>query len=262
MGKMIQTYEGSPIYGVLTLFKKESLRFWRVGFQTILAPVLTALLYLLVFSQVLENHVQVHGVPYVAFLGPGLVMMSILQNSFSNSSSSLIQSKVMNNLIFLLLSPISYQGLWLAYMAASVVRGALVGIGVMVVTLLFHSVPVSSMFWIIIFTILGGGLFASLGIIAGLWADKFDQLAAFQNFLILPLTFLSGVFYSIYSLPSFWQKISHFNPVFYLIDGFRYGFLGISDVSHWTSFWVTLACFGASAILSITLLKNGYKIRN
>jgi ABC-2 type transport system permease protein len=252
---------GGHMTGFWTLFYKELLRFWKVGFQTIAAPVLTAMLYLLIFSHVLESHVRVHDVPYTAFLVPGLVMMSILQNAFANSSSSLIQSKVTGSIVFVLLSPISYPAFWSAYVLAAAVRGLVVGLGVLLVTGWFADIRFTAPLWILLFALLGGGLLGTLGVIAGIWADKFDQLAAFQNFLIMPLTFLSGVFYSIYSLPAFWQEASRYNPVFYLIDGFRYGFHGVSDVSPWLSLAVGVSCFMALAGLTLLLLKRGYKLR-
>ncbi|HUF20076.1 MAG TPA: ABC transporter permease, partial [Burkholderiales bacterium] len=218
--------------GLPTLFYKEILRFWKVGFQTVAAPILTALLYLLIFSHVLKDQQQVYpGVSYASFLIPGLAMMSVLQNAFANSSSSLIQSKITGNIVFMLLPPLSHLEIYLAYVLASVVRGVVVGLGVLVITAFFFPLPVAHPLWVLAFALLGSGILASLGIIAGIWAEKFDQLAAFQNFIIIPLTFLSGVFYSIHSLPPFWQQVSHANPFFYMIDGFRYGFFGASDVS-------------------------------
>jgi ABC-2 type transport system permease protein len=247
--------------GFRTLLYKEVLRFWKVGFQTVAAPVLTALLYLLIFSHVLESHVRIHDVSYSAFLVPGLVMMSILQNAFANSSSSLIQSKVTGNIVFVLLPPISYQEFFAAYVVAAIVRGFTVGIGVLLAT--FWLVPLSFVApgWIIAFALLGGAILGSLGVIAGIWADKFDQLAAFQNFLIMPLTFLSGVFYSIHSLPPFWQELSHWNPVFYMIDGFRYGIFGVSDVSPWKSIAAASICLLGLSGFSLILLHRGYKLR-
>lgn len=247
--------------GFSTLFYKEVLRFWKVGFQTVAAPVLTALLYLLIFSHVLEAHVKVNGVAYTAFLIPGLVMMSVLQNAFANSSSSLIQSKVTGNIIFVLLPPISYQEFYAAYVLAAVVRGLVVGTGVLLATMGFASLDFVAPLWILAFALLGGAILGSLGVIAGIWAEKFDQLAAFQNFLIMPLTFLSGVFYSIHSLPAFWQQLSHWNPVFYMIDGFRYGFFGVSDVSPWHSLAVVGTCFVVLAVMTLNFLQSGYKLR-
>ena len=248
--------------GFLTLFQKEVLRFWKVSFQTVAAPVLTSLLFLLIFSHVLERHVQVYaGVSYTSFLVPGLVMMSVLQNAFANSSSSLIQSKVTGNIIFVLLPPISYRQFFAAYVLAAIVRGFVVGLGVLLVTLWFVDLSWRAPLWILVFAVLGGAIMGALGVIAGIWAEKFDQLAAFQNFIIMPLTFLSGVFYSIHSLPAFWQQVSHFNPIFYMIDGFRYGFFGVSDVSPWTSLGVVSGCFVALSLFTLWLLRIGYKLR-
>ncbi|GIK25040.1 MAG: ABC transporter permease [Rhodocyclaceae bacterium] len=248
--------------GFLTLLYKEVLRFWKVSFQTVAAPVLTSLLYLLIFSHVLEQHVKVYeNVTYTAFLVPGLVMMSVLQNAFANSSSSLIQSKVTGNIIFVLLPPISYRQFFAAYVLAAIVRGFVVGLGVLVVTLWFVGLSWQAPLWILVFATLGGAIMGALGVIAGIWAEKFDQLAAFQNFIIVPLTFLSGVFYSIHSLPPFWQQVSHFNPIFYMIDGFRYGFFGVSDVSPLMSLGVVAACFVVLTTFTLWLLRIGYKLR-
>ena len=248
--------------GFLTLFHKEVLRFWKVSFQTVAAPVLTSLLFLLIFSHVLERHVQVYaGVSYTSFLVPGLVMMSVLQNAFANSSSSLIQSKVTGNIIFVLLPPISYRQFFAAYVLAAIVRGFVVGLGVLLVTLWFVDLSWQAPLWILVFAVLGGAIMGALGVIAGIWAEKFDQLAAFQNFIIMPLTFLSGVFYSIHPLPAFWQQVSHFNPIFYMIDGFRYGFFGVSDVSPWASLGVVSGCFVVLTLFTLWLLRVGYKLR-
>ena len=189
-------------------------------------------------------------------------MMAVLQNAFANSSSSLIQSKITGNIVFVLLSPLSYREIFLAYVLASVARGLVVGLGVYLVTLGFFEVPLRSFLWVLLFTLLGSALLGALGIIAGIWAEKFDQLAAFQNFIILPLTFLSGVFYSIHSLPPFWQSLSHFNPFFYMIDGFRYGFFGVSDISPYFSFAIVATCFLAVSWLTLQMLKTGYKLRH
>jgi ABC-2 type transport system permease protein len=249
--------------GFSTLFYKELLRFWKVSFQTILAPVLTALLYLMIFSHVLEGHVQVYpGVRYTAFLVPGLVMMSLLQNAFANSSSSLIQSKVTGNIVFVLLPPLSHLEFFGAYVLAAVVRGFVVGLGVLVVTLFFVPMSVHNPLWVLAFALFGAAILGTLGIIAGIWADKFDQLAAFQNFVIVPLTFLSGVFYSIHSLPEFWQQVSRFNPFFYMIDGFRYGFFGVSDVSPLLSLAIVAGSLLALSFATLSLLKRGYKLRH
>ena len=235
---------------------------WKVGFQTVLAPVLTALLYLLIFSHVLAQHVEVYpGVHYTAFLIPGLMMMAMLQNAFANSSSSLIQSKITGNIVFVLLAPIAYWEFFAAYVLASMLRGLVVGIGVYLAALWFAQPPLLFPIWIILFAVLGSAMLGSLGVVAGMWAEKFDQLAGFLNFIIMPLTFLSGVFYSIHSLPPFWQTLSRFNPFFYMIDGFRYGFFGVSDISPWLSLMVAGGCMLGLTLLSLGLLKSGYKLR-
>ena len=245
------------------LFYKEILRFWKVGFQTVAAPVLTAMMYLLIFGHVLEDHVKVYdSIGYTAFLIPGLVMMSVLQNAFANSSSSLIQSKIMGNLVFLLLTPLSHWAWFTAYVGSAIVRGLVVGAGVLLVAVWFAPLAFAHPLWIAIFALIGAGLMGALGLIAGLWADKFDQLAAFQNFVIMPMTFLSGVFYSIHSLPAFWQGVSHLNPFFYMIDGFRYGFFGVSDVSPWLSLAIVGGAFCAVSLIAMHLLRTGYKIRS
>ena len=245
------------------LFLKELLRVQKVAFQTLLSPILTSLLYLLIFSHLLEQHVEVYpGVRYTAFLIPGLVMMSLLQNAFANSSSSLIQSKITGNIVFVLLAPISYVEFFLAYVLASVVRGLVVGAGVYLAALWFAQPPLQFPLWILLFAVLGSALLGSLGVVAGIWSEKFDQLAGFQNFIIVPLTFLSGVFYSIHSLPPFWQQLSRFNPFFYMIDGFRYGFFGVSDISPWTSLMVVSGCLLGLVLFTLGLLKSGYKLRH
>lgn len=249
--------------GFYTLFHKELLRFWKVSLQTILAPVLSSLLYLLIFSHILAARVAVYGsIPYTVFLIPGLVMMAVLQNAFANSSSSLIQSKITGNLIFTLLSPLSYLEIFLAYVSASMLRGLIVGLGVYMVAAWFYPLSLQSLFWVVLFALLGSTLLGVMGVMAGIMSDKFDQLAAFQNFIILPLTFLSGVFYSIHSLPPIWQFLSHLNPFFYMIDGFRYGFFGVSDVSPYTSMSVVLGCLVVISGLVLWMLKSGYKIRS
>ncbi|GAA5235964.1 metal-dependent hydrolase [Verticiella sediminum] len=249
--------------GFPTLFYKEMLRFYKVSFQTVAAPVVTALLYLLVFAHVLEDHVRVYDhVPYVNFLVPGLVMMSMLQNAFSNASSSLIQSRVTGNLVFILLPPLSHLEIYGAYVLASVVRGLVVGFGVWLITLFFAGPMIAYPLWMLAFAVLACASMATLGVIGGIWAEKFDQIAAFQNFLIMPATFLSGVFYSIHSLPPFWQAVSHWNPVFYAIDGFRYGFFGLSDASPWHSLAVVGGVFLVLAVCALRLLASGYKLRS
>jgi len=249
--------------GFPTLLYKEVLRFWKVGAQTIGAPVLSALLFLLIFGHVMKGRVHVYdAVPYAAFLVPGLVMMSVLQNAFANSSSSLIQSKITGNIIFVLLPPLSYLEFFAAYVLAAVARGTAVGMAVLLVALPFADLSIRQPLWIIAFAVAGSAVLGALGMVAGICADKIDEVAAFQNFIVMPLTFLSGVFYSIHSLPAFWQGLSRFNPVFYMIDGFRYGFFGVSDVDPFGSLAVVCVFLGLISALTLGLLRRGYKLRH
>lgn len=249
--------------GFRTLFYKEILRFWKVSFQTVLAPVITALLYLTIFGHALRGHVQVYpGVEYTSFLIPGLVMMSVLQNAFANSSSSLIQSKITGNLVFVLLPPLSHYEMFSAYVLAAVARGLAVGFGVFIVTIWFVPVSFSAPLYIILFAIFGAAILGTLGLIAGIWSEKFDQLAAFQNFLIMPLTFLSGVFYSTHTLPPVWREVSRLNPFFYMIDGFRYGFFGMSDINPLASLAIVAGFFVVLAVVAMRMLASGYKLRH
>ena len=195
------------------------------------------------------------------FLVPGLVMMSVLQNAFANSSSSLIQSKITGNLVFVLLPPLSHLEFFSAYVLASMARGIAVGLGVLLVTVAFVGLHVYNPVWILVHALVGSALLGTMGVIAGIWAEKFDQLAAFQNFIIMPATFLSGVFYSIHSLPAVWQTVSHFNPFFYLIDGFRYGFFGVSDVSPWFSLAIGLSAWAVLTVIAMRMVTSGYKLR-
>jgi ABC-2 type transport system permease protein len=251
------------MYATWTLFLKEIRRFWKVGVQTVAAPVMTAFLYLLIFGHALSGRApSLGGVEYTAFLVPGLIMMSVLQNAFANASSSLIQSKVMGNMIFLLLTPLRPAQIFIAYVGAAIVRGVAVGLGVLLCTVWFVNMGgISHVVWMLVFLFLGAALLGALGLLAGIWAEKFDQLATFQNFIIMPATFLSGVFYSIHSLPNFWQKATHLNPFFYMIDGFRYGFFGVSDVSPWLSVSVVLLAMVVVSGIAMVLLARGYKMR-
>jgi ABC-2 type transport system permease protein len=249
--------------GFSTLLRKELLRFFKVSFQTIAAPVLTAILYLMIFAQALTDNVRLPGnLNYATFLVPGLVMMSVLQNSFANSSSSLIQSKITGNIVFVLLPPLSHWELFGAYVLGSMVRGMTVGTGVFLATVWFTKVQFVAPMWIFVFALLGSAILGTMGLIAGIWAEKFDQIAAFQNFVIMPLTFLAGVFYSVHSLPPFWYSVSHLNPFFFMVDGFRYGFFGVSDVAPTTSLMVVLASLIVTSAIALRLLKSGYKLRH
>jgi ABC-2 type transport system permease protein len=249
--------------GFYTLLYKEVLRFAKVWLQTLGAPIVTSLLYLLVFAHVLEGRVEVfEGISYAAFLVPGLMMMSLIQNAFANSSSSIIQSKVTGNIVFLLVAPVSYLEMYLAFVLAATVRGVVVGLGVLVVGMVFIDLPLQHPLAVAGFALLSSAVLGTVGILGGIWAEKFDQLAGIQNFVIMPLSFLSGVFYSIHSLSPVWQQLSRFNPFFYMIDGFRYGFFGISDVSPWLSLAVIGACLLALAGTTLAVLYSGYRLRD
>jgi ABC-2 type transport system permease protein len=251
------------VTGFNTLFYKEWLRFWKVRVQTVLAPVLTALLFLLVFGHTLRNTLEPFpGVGYAAFLVPGLAMMSVLQNAFANASSSLTQSKMTGNIVFVLLPPLSHREFFAAYLFAAMARGLICGAGVLIFTVWIVDLRFEHPLWILVFALLGSGIMGVLGIIAGIQSDKIDQLSAFQNFIILPLTFLSGVFYSSHSLPPFGRGLSHLNPFFYMIDGFRYGFFGVGDVSPWFSSAIVAAALLGLSALTLRLIKAGYKLRH
>jgi ABC-2 type transport system permease protein len=249
--------------GFRTLLHKELLRFGKVWLQTMVAPILTAFLYLLIFGHVLEDRVTVYpGVRYTAFLIPGLVMMSLLQNAFANSSSSLIQSKISGNLVFVLLAPLSHLDIYAAYVLAAMARGLAVACGVWLSTAWLVTPALAAPLWVLAFALLCAAILGTMGLIAGVLAEKFDHLAAFQNFLIVPATFLSGVFYSIHSLPPLWQKISHLNPFFYMIDGFRYGFVGQGDIDPGKSLAIVALFFVVLAATALRMLAKGYKLRN
>lgn len=248
--------------GFITLCRKEIQRFLSVSVQTVFAPLVSTLLYLLIFGQVMpEGASGFDELSYHQFLLPGLIMMAMLQNAFSNSSSSLIQSKMYRNLDLLLLSPLSPLAIFSAFVVGAVIRGLMVGMAIAVVASIWVPISVVHVVWLVVFALLTTMVLGALGFLAGLWAAKYDQLAAFQNFVILPLTFLSGVFYSVSILPQVWQTATWFNPFFYMVDGFRYGLLGVSDVSPWLSLAVTLGFMLALSLVTVTLLAKGWKTR-
>ncbi len=249
--------------GFSTLFRKETLRFTKVIHQTVAGPVVATVLYLLVFANALQGRVEAFpGVGYTAFLVPGLIMMAMQQNAFANASSSLIQSKVTGNIVFILLPPLSIADLYAAYVGAAMVRGLAVGAGVFVVTIFFVIPTFAAPLWLLVFGLLGCAILGTMGLVAGIWSEKFDQMAAVQSFVIAPATFLAGVFYSVHSLPPFWQAVSHLNPFFYIVDGFRYGFFGQSDVPPLVSLAVVCATLAAVSSVAFWMLKTGYKLRH
>lgn len=250
------------LYGTWTLFLKETRRFLSVLVQTVLTPVITALLYLLVFGHVMDERFEIYaGVSYTAFLIPGLIMMSVIQNAFANTSSSVTQSKMMGNLVFVLMAPLSAFELFIAYVAAAVLRAALVALGLYAVGWLITPLPVAHPLITLAMLVLASASLAILGLIGGILADKFEHLSAFQNFFIMPLSFLSGVFYSIHSLPPLWRELSHYNPFFYMIDGFRFGFFGVGDATPWLSLLVVGGFTVLLSTLCLRMLHTGYKLR-
>ncbi len=244
------------------LFRKEVMRFSKVSIQTIFGPVLASLLFLFVFSHVLEGRAQVfEGVSYTAFLVPGLAGMTMLQQSFANSSSSLIVSKMMGNIVMILLTPITPLAFFLSYMLSSLTRGLVVAALLLACGSLIVPLGVAHPLWALAFLLIGGVFASSIGIIAGIWAEAFDEIALFQTIILMPLTFLSGVFYSLQTLPTFWQIMSRLNPFAYFIDGFRYGFVGDSDTPVLFSLAVTLFFAVSAAVIAYRMVRTGYKMR-
>jgi ABC-2 type transport system permease protein len=251
----------SPAWALLV---KETRRFTKVSVQTILAPVISSWLFLVVFAYLLEGRLEpLPGINYASFLVPGLVMMTLQQNAFANSSSSLTQSKITGNLVFLLLSPTRPWEWLVGYVGGATLRGLSCGLAIWLASL--PLVPPSSpehVLFVLVFAVLACVVMGSLGLIAALYAERWDHVAAFQNFLINPLTFLAGVFYSVHSLPQAFQVISHLNPFFYLIDGFRYGFFGVGDVSPWVSLSVSAGFAVALLVLTHQLIASSWRIRS
>lgn len=249
-------------HGCYALFYREVWRFLRVGVQTVAAPMITALLYLMVFQHLLEGRLSVYeGVAYSAFLVPGIIMMSVIQNAFANPSSSIMQSKMMGNLVFMLMAPISSLEVFIAYVASSVVRAFMVALSIYAVAIFYTGISIAHPFMLLAVILATSAMMGAFGLLAGLWAEKIDQLAAFQNFVIMPFSFLSGVFYSVQTLPDFWRQLSLFNPFFYMIDAFRYAFLGVSDVAPGLSWLVIMTALLLVSSLTLWLLHKGYKIR-
>ncbi|GAB6099594.1 ABC transporter permease [Halanaerocella petrolearia] len=246
-----------------SLVKREIMRFSKVAIQTVFAPLISTSLYLIIFSYSFKSKaVAGYDVEYISFIVPGLIMMSLIRNSFANTSSSLIVAKYNGSIVDLLLAPFSYLELTLGLMIGGIARGVAVGIVIYFISIFFYGGVVYSVGLLIIFVLLVAGIFSLLGIIAGLWAEKFDHVSIFSNFFITPLTFLSGVFYSVKRLPGIWSKVSLFNPVFYMVDMTRYAFLGVSDVSPIFSVSVVTSLFIALLWLVSHLFKIGYKIKS
>ncbi len=249
--------------GFWALTEREIKRFFRVWQQTIIPPIITSLLFLLIFGYALGSRIrEVDGLPYISFILPGLVMMGILMSAYANTSSSVYISKFQGNIQEWLVAPLSYWQIIFGLTLAAVLRALLVGIGIIVVGLFFASLPFQNILVILYFAVFVSLLFSFAGIATGLWAGNFDQMSVFATFIITPLTYLGGVFYSIQMLPPFWNAIAQFNPIFYMVDGFRYGFLGINDVSLLHSMIIVLVLTLLFFLLCVQLLRKGYKVRS
>lgn len=223
-------YPGVNWIGVRTLYLREVRRFWKVGAQTVAAPVVTTLLYMLVFVVALQGaRPPLHGTPFALFVAPGLIMMAMLNNAFANASSSLIQAKIMGTATDFLTPPLSPLELTLGFTLGAATRGLAVGLVTAVCVLPFAPLGVANIFAVAWFALAASFIMGMTGVLAGLWSEKFDHLAAVQNFIVMPMTFLSGTFYLVENLPEPFRSISHYNPFFYLIDGFRYGFIGHAE---------------------------------
>ena len=249
--------------GVWTLYHREVKRFLKVFTQTIAAPVATTLLFYTIFSVALENRVGTIGaVPFVVFLAPGLIMMTILQNSFANTSSSIMVSKVQGNIVDVLMPPISPLEMMCAYIAGGVTRGMIVATASTSAMFFLVDLPFENPAVIAFFALSASVMLALLGMIGGIWADKFDHMAAITNFVIVPLSFLSGTFYSIERLPETWQYVAQFNPFFYAIDGFRFGFIGQGDAGFWLGAAVMLGVDLVLFVIVHRMLVTGYKLKS
>jgi ABC-2 type transport system permease protein len=253
----------SELITFYSLVKREIWRFSKVAIQTVFAPLISTSLYLIIFSYSFKSReVAGYGVEYIKFIVPGLIMMSLIQNSFANTSSSLIVAKYQGSIVDLLLAPFSYMQLTLGLMIGGIVRGLIVGLAIYIVATFFYSGAIYSVGLLFLFSLLVSGVFSLFGIIAGLWAEKFDHISIFSNFFITPLTFLSGVFYSVKNLPGIWSKVSLFNPVFYMIDMARYAFIGVSDARLSVSISIVSLLFISLFIITTHLFKIGYKIKD
>lgn len=225
-----RAYDGVNWIGVKTLYLREVRRFWKVGAQTVAAPVVTTLLYMLVFVVALKDaRPPLHGTPFSEFVAPGLIMMAILNNAFANASSSLIQAKIMGTATDFLTPPLSPLELTIGFSLGAATRGVVVGLVTALCVMPFARLGLANVLAIVWFALIASLLMGMIGVLAGLWSEKFDHLAAVQNFVVMPMTFLSGTFYLVENLPEPFATISHFNPFFYLIDGFRYGFIGQAE---------------------------------
>jgi len=248
---------------VLSLIKKEVYRFFKVGIQTIIGPAISSLLFLAVFSLALGRSIDsINGVSLAEFIAPGLIMMTMLQNSFANSASSIGQAKFQGNIIDVLMAPLNDLELTFGYILGSVVRGLICGLVTSLGIVFFVQIEIHSYVNLIFYSFMGCLMMGCLGTMVGIWADKWDQQQGITNFLVLPLTFLSGTFYSISRLPDFWQNFAKFNPFFYNIDGFRYAFIGTSDSSLVVGSITLIIINSLLVIFCYLMFRSGYKLKS
>lgn len=248
--------------GLYTLALREVMRFVSVWTQTLLAPLVTAALFLVIFSIAIgPTRGDVLGVPFTAFIAPGILMMTVIQNAFANTSSSIVISKVQGNIVDTLMPPLSAGELVLGYLAGGLVRGLAVAVAIGLGILLVLGIPIAHPLWALVFVLLGSGMMGAIGIVAGVFANKFDQMAAITNFIVTPLAFLSGTFYSVAALPPVLYEITHANPVFYLIDGVRFGVLGVSDSSPWLGLVICSATTLLVSLVAWWMFRTGYRLK-
>ncbi len=248
--------------GLYTLALREVMRFVAVWSQTLLAPLVTAGLFLVIFSIAIgPARGEVLGVPFTAFIAPGILMMTVIQNAFANTSSSIVISKVQGNIVDTLMPPLSAGELVIGYLAGGVARGLAVALAIGLGILLVLGIPIAHPGWVLVFVLLGSAMMGAVGIVAGIYANKFDQMAAITNFIVTPLAFLSGTFYSVAALPPVLYEITHVNPVFYLIDGVRFGVLGVSDSSPWLGLAVCSVTTVAVSMAAWWMFRTGYRLK-
>ncbi len=248
--------------GLYTLALREVMRFVSVWTQTLLAPLVTAALFLPIFSIAIgPNRGEVLGVSFTAFIAPGILMMTVIQNAFANTSSSIVISKVQGNIVDTLMPPLSAGELVIGYLAGGLARGLAVALAIGLGILLVLGIPIAHPLWALVFVILGSTLMGAVGLVAGVFANKFDQMAAITNFIVTPLAFLSGTFYSVAALPPVIYEITHVNPVFYLIDGVRFGVLGVSDSSPWLGLAVCSVTTVAVSLFAWAMFRSGYRLK-
>ncbi|MEM1077772.1 MAG: ABC transporter permease [Pseudomonadota bacterium] len=248
--------------GVATLAEREMRRFMAVWTQTVAGPLVTAGLFILIFNLAIgPRRGEVMGVPFMHFLAPGILMMTVIQNAFANTSSSIMVAKVQGNIVDTLMPPLSAAELVAGYIIGGIGRGLLVGVVILLAMVLLLGISVAHPLWVLIFILLGATVLGGLGMIAAIYANKFDQMAAITNFVITPLSFLSGTFYSLEALPPVMQTLSHINPMFYLIDGVRHGVLGVSDSSPWLGLGVCSTVALAILLTCWAFFRSGYRLK-